>query len=173
MTGLSACGIDIQLAVEAAGWPDAEVLEALSERTVAAACAYLEKETGQDFPDRGCELSLVFGDDSAMRSINRQWRGKDKPTNVLSFPAGPVRPGERPGPMLGDIVFAVETVTREADATGIAFDNHLSHLLVHGFLHLLGYDHMNDADAGVMEGHETRIMAMLDLSDPYENTIPV
>ena len=173
MTGHPACGIDIQLAVEADGWPDAGALEVLCERTVAAAVAYLEKETGQDFPDTGCELSLVFADDSAMCAINRQWRGKDRPTNVLSFPASPVQPGEPPGPMLGDIVFAVETVMREADETGIAVTNHLSHLLVHGFLHLLGYDHMSDADAGVMEGHETRILAMLDLSDPYENTIPV
>lgn len=165
--------IDLQLAVEADGWPDADDLQALCAATVDAVCNHMMTETGLQLPHRGCELSLVFGDDAAMRSINRQWRDQDKTTNVLSFPARPVQPGESPGPMLGDIVFALETVQREADELGIPFDNHLTHLLVHGFLHLLGYDHMNDSDAGVMEGHETRILAMLDLSDPYENTIPV
>ena len=77
-----------------------------------------------------------------------------------------------PGSMLGDILFARETMAAEAEVIGIAFDNHLMHLLVHGFLHLLGYDHIDDDDARIMEGHETRILAALDLSDPYENTSP-
>ena len=165
--------IDLQLAIETDGWPVADQLEKLCARTVAAVCSYLAEETGQVFPEEGCELSLVFADDEAMRAVNRKWRDQDKATNVLSFPASPVQPGERPGPMLGDVLFALETIQREAADLAIPFDNHLTHLLVHGFLHLLGYDHMNDADAAVMEGHETRILAMLDLSDPYENTIPV
>ncbi|MCP4318415.1 MAG: rRNA maturation RNase YbeY [Hyphomicrobiales bacterium] len=175
MTGASvpAGNIDILLAVEAPGWPSADALETLCDRTITAAQAYLIEQTGQPFPDGGCELSLVFGDDAAMRKVNLQWRDQDKPTNVLSFPACPVEPVNMPGPMLGDILFAHETVAREAAELGISFDNHLTHLLVHGFLHLLGYDHIDDADAGMMEGHETRILAMLDLSDPYENTIPV
>lgn len=175
MTGESASpdAIDLQLTIEADGWPDELHLETLCGRAVAVTCAYLRRETGQIFPDDGCELSLLFADDAAMRAVNSQWREQDKATNVLSFPASPVEPGQQPGPMLGDIVFARETVQREASDIGIPFDNHLTHLLVHGFLHLLGYDHMNDAEAAVMENHETRILAMLDLSDPYENTIPV
>ncbi|MEX3011248.1 rRNA maturation RNase YbeY [Hoeflea sp. TYP-13] len=166
-------GIDIQISVETPGWPDADTLEALSKTTIDAAAAYLASETGQPFPVGGCELSLLFSDDDAMRAINQQWREQDKPTNVLSFPAFPVEPQGMPGPMLGDILFARETIEREAADLGIPFDNHLTHLLVHGFLHLLGYDHDDDEDADVMEGLETRILATLDLSDPYENTFPV
>ncbi len=165
--------IDLQLAIDAEGWPDADHLKDLCTRTVAATCSYLAQQTGQAFAQDGCELSLVFADDETMRAVNSQWRDQNKATNVLSFPASPLRPGERPGPMLGDVIFALETVRREAADLAIPFDNHLSHLLVHGFLHLLGYDHGNDADAAEMESHETRILAMLDLSDPYENTIPV
>lgn len=172
-SGVPAGSIEIQLSVEAPGWPSADAIETLCDKTVKAARTYLIEVTGQPFPQGGCELSLVFGDDAAMREINRQWRDQDKPTNVLSFPACPVEPANMPGPMLGDIVFGVETVAREARELGISFDDHLVHLLVHGFLHLLGYDHDDEADAGMMEGHETRILAMLDLSDPYENTIPV
>ncbi|MCY6382760.1 rRNA maturation RNase YbeY [Hoeflea prorocentri] len=164
--------IDIQISIEAGGWPDAGVLEALCARTIVATCDYLERVEGQPFPKAGCELSLLFADDKMVREINGKWRDQDKPTNVLSFPAVPVTPGQLPGPMLGDILFARETIAREADAMDIAFDNHLIHLLVHGFLHLLGYDHIDDDDARIMEGHETRILAMLNLSDPYENTSP-
>lgn len=87
---------------------------------------------------------------------------------MLSFPAFPVQPGKMPGPMLGDIIIARETVEREATELEKSFDDHLTHLLVHGFLHLLGYDHMNSAEAEIMEGLETRILAQLGLSDPYE-----
>ena len=164
--------IDIQISIEADGWPAAGVLEALCERAVTAACDYLAREEGLLFPRAGCELSLLFADDETVRGINDTWRGQDKPTNVLSFPACPLKPGGMPGPMLGDILLARETVAAEAGALGIAFDNHLTHLLVHGFLHLLGYDHVDDDDARIMEGLETRILATLDLSDPYENTPP-
>ena len=170
---MTAGNVDIQLTVEAAGWPPVDALETLCNRTIGAARTYLAEQTGQPFPPEGCELSLLFGDDAAMRAINRQWRGKDKSTNVLSFPASPVEPGAMPGLMLGDILFALETVEHEARDLGIPFDNHLTHLLVHGFLHLLGYDHGDDATAGLMEGHEIRILAILDLSDPYENSFPV
>lgn len=80
----------------------------------------------------------------------------------------PVRPGKMPGPMLGDIIIARETVERETIELEKSFDDHLTHLLVHGFLHLLGYDHMNSDEAEIMEGLETRILAQLGLSDPYE-----
>jgi probable rRNA maturation factor len=87
---------------------------------------------------------------------------------VLSFPAYPITPGKIPGPMLGDIIIARETVAREAKELEKPFEDHLTHLMVHGFLHLFGYDHMNDAEAEIMEGLETRILADLGLSDPYE-----
>ena len=102
------------------------------------------------------------------RALNQRWRGRAKPTNVLSFPAFPVQPGKVPGPMLGDIIIAKETVEREAVELEKSFDDHLTHLLVHGFLHLFGYDHNNDAEAERMEGLETRILEILGLSDPYE-----
>ncbi|MDA4846303.1 rRNA maturation RNase YbeY [Hoeflea poritis] len=164
--------IEIQISIEAAGWPEPDVLEALCDRVIAAAASYLERYEKQPFPASGCELSLLFADDPAVRAINSRWRSQDKPTNVLSFPAAPVEPGQMPGRMLGDVLFAHETVAREAQAMDIPFDNHLIHLLVHGFLHLLGYDHIDDDDAEAMESLETRILAALDLSDPYENTSP-
>jgi probable rRNA maturation factor len=118
-------------------------------------------------------VSLVFTDDASIREINAQWRSQDKPTNVLSFPAFPLTPGKMPGPMLGDIILAQETLVREAQALGKPFDEHLSHLLVHGFLHLFGYDHMEENDAERMESLETRILAGLGLSDPYGDGDPV
>ncbi len=165
--------IDIQVAIESDGWPAPDLLEGFCRDTVEAAAGYLADSEGQPFPADGCELSLLFTDDAAVREINRRWREQDKPTNVLSFPAFPVAPGGMPGPMLGDILLAQETVSREAVSMDIPFDNHLTHLLVHGFLHLLGYDHIDEREARTMEGLETRILAALDLSDPYANTDPV
>ncbi len=163
---------DIQISVEAALWQDEPLLAALCGRCIDAATRFLIETTQQPFPT-AVELSLLFTDDPAVRAINLQWRALDKPTNVLSFPAHPVQPGQIAGSMLGDIVFAGETIENEARSLGIAFDDHLTHLLVHGFLHLLGYDHIDDEEAQVMENLETRILATLDLSDPYENTFPV
>lgn len=159
--------LDIQLGVEAGNWPDEEVLEGFSGRVLELAAGYLAEKEGQPFPGDPIEISLVFTDDAAIRAVNREWRDQDKPTNVLSFPAFPLLPGGRPGPMLGDIVLAEETLRREALDLGISFDDHLTHLLVHGFLHLFGYDHMTEEEAAVMEGLETRILAALGLADPY------
>lgn len=164
---------DFQVSREADDWPDEAALEALVDETVSAAATYLVDHEGQPFPEDDIELSLVFTDDEAIREINAEWRDKDKATNVLSFPAFPVQPGDMPGPMLGDIVVAYETVAREAVELEKPFDAHLKHLLVHGFLHLLGYDHIKTHDAEIMEGLETRILASIDLSDPYEGTDPV
>ena len=127
---------------------------------------------GQPFGDQPVEVSLFFADDETIRSINAEWRGQDKPTNVLSFPAFPIMPGDRPGPMLGDIILARQTLEREAAELDKPFEDHLSHLLVHGFLHLFGYDHLDDEQARVMEGLETRILAELGLSDPYGHSDP-
>lgn len=159
--------IEIQISVEEGPWPDEGALLSQSERVIGTAARYLAREKGQPFPKQPPELSLLFTDDASIRAINAEWRGQDKPTNVLSFPAFPLEPGGMPGPMLGDIILAYETLQREAAEMGKPFDAHLTHLLVHGFLHLFGYDHMETDEAEEMEGLETRILGELGLSDPY------
>lgn len=157
---------DIQISVEAEGWAEEEALEAQATRVFGAAAEKLAGE-GQPFPPMPIEVSLVFTDDASIREVNAEWRGQDKATNVLSFPAYPLQPGGMPGPMLGDIVIARETVEREALDLEKSFEDHLTHLMVHGFLHLFGYDHMETEEAEIMEGLETGILASLGLSDPY------
>ncbi|WP_349361463.1 rRNA maturation RNase YbeY [Stappia sp.] len=152
---------EIDLAVEAGGWGEEADLAALIARAVETACAVAEPELVA-----GSELSVVLADDARVRELNRDWRGKDTPTNVLSFPGGDE--DEPPyGPLLGDLVLARETVAREADAMGICFFDHLTHLVVHGFLHLFGYDHQIDDEAEDMEALERRILARLGIADPY------
>lgn len=163
----SAQRLEIQLSVEAGGWSDEASLEAFASRVLEHAAEHLADKVRQPFPDAAVEISLVFTGDDDIRTVNEAWRGQDKPTNVLSFPAFPLIPGGQPGPMLGDIVLAEETLRREALDLGIGFDDHLTHLLVHGFLHLFGYDHVTEEEATVMEGLETRILAELGLADPY------
>jgi len=110
------------------------------------------------------EATIVLTDDTEMRDLNRDWRGKDRPTNVLSFPSGDA-PGE-PG-ALGDIVIAYETARKEADEESIALEDHVSHLVVHGVLHLLGFDHLNEDEAGKMEDLERDALASIGIADPY------
>ncbi|QND49388.1 rRNA maturation RNase YbeY [Rhizobium lusitanum] len=165
--------LDIQISVEEGDWPSEDALQALAERVLGAAATYLKKIEKQPFPKTAPELSLVFTDDASIREINSEWRQQDKATNVLSFPAFPLVPGGKPGPMLGDIIIARETVEREAVELEKSFDDHLTHLMVHGFLHLFGYDHMNNSEAERMEGLETRILAELSLSDPYAGQDPI
>jgi probable rRNA maturation factor len=112
------------------------------------------------------ELSVVLTGDRAIRTLNRDWRGFDKPTNVLSFPALP-QPRRRAPALLGDVVIAYETVAREAKTDGKPFLHHLSHLAVHGFLHLIGYDHQQNQQAEAMERLERRVLARLKVPDPY------
>ena len=113
------------------------------------------------------ELAILLSDDSAIRALNRQWLGKNAPTNVLSFPAASRGEQRSSAPYIGDVVIAYETTAREAVAEGKPFDDHLAHLAVHGFLHLLGYDHENVRDADKMEKLERRILARLGVPDPY------
>jgi probable rRNA maturation factor len=110
-------------------------------------------------------VSLLLGDDAAIATLNARFRGKQGPTNVLSFP--PVRAGEAEEGFLGDIALAAETIVEEANFQGKRFENHAAHLAVHGFLHLLGYDHRNPADAEAMEARERAILATLGIEDPY------
>lgn len=164
--------LDIQISVEEGDWPEEEALLAFCSTVLEAAAAFLVAEESQPLPKTPPELSLVFTDDASMRAINAEWRNQDKSTNVLSFPAFPVTPGAMPGPMLGDIIVARETLEREAVELEKSFDAHLTHLLVHGFLHLFGYDHIEDDEAERMESLETRILARLGLSDPYGDRAP-
>ncbi|WP_457151719.1 rRNA maturation RNase YbeY [Mesorhizobium sp. P5_C1] len=152
--------VEIDISVEAGNWPDEASLTRLVDRAAAAAFA----ETGVSGRS---ELSLVFSDDAHIRTLNAGWRGKDKPTNVLSFPAFPLVQGAPLPPMLGDIVLAAETVAREAALEDKPVENHITHLVVHGLLHLLGYDHETDAEAEAMEAIERAALARLAIPDPY------
>ena len=158
--------LDIDIAVEAESWSAVPGLSALVRRAIEAAA-----ETAAAGLPEGAELSVLFCDDAAIRVLNRDWRGMDKATNVLSFPAG----GE-PGPggprLLGDIAIAFETSRREADQEGKTLEAHLSHLLVHGFLHLLDHDHEDEAEADAMEALETRILERIGIADPYAQSEP-
>ena len=116
----------------------------------------------------GGELAVVLTTDAAIRELNRAWRGKDKPTNVLSFPAAEAGDLRGPGELiLGDVVVAYATVAKEAKEAGKSLKDHLSHMVVHGVLHLLGYDHETDPDAKTMESLETKTLSQLGVSDPY------
>jgi probable rRNA maturation factor len=114
-------------------------------------------------PTQGA-VTVVVGDDERIRLLNKLWRGLDKPTNVLSFPY-PDTPG--PARTIGDIAISYQTAAREAAAEGKSLGDHVAHLSVHGFLHLLGYDHESDDDAEEMEGLERAILARIGVSDPY------
>jgi len=125
---------------------------------IAAAAAALSTADG--------EVSILLTNDSAIRSLNRDWRGIDKPTNVLSFPTAKTK-ASAGTKVLGDIVIAYETLKRDCDDENRVFLHHLAHLSVHGFLHLIGYDHQTDADAEAMEGLESKIMTRMKMPDPH------
>lgn len=145
--------------VEAGDWPPPETLVPVFEEALSAAA----RAAGLA---EGGEVSILLTDDRHMRVLNAAWRGKDRATNVLSFPALGMAQGGGPT-LLGDIVLARETLQREAEAQGKPFEHHLAHLLVHGFLHLLGYDHQTRAEAEAMEGMERRVLESLAIGDPY------
>ncbi|MEE4014098.1 rRNA maturation RNase YbeY [Roseibium sp. FZY0029] len=151
----------IDLSIEAGDWPAEAQLEAITAKAVAAAFAGADLEVLE-----GTEVSLLFTDDASIRQLNEKWRGKDKATNVLSFPGSDPQ-GDVYGPLLGDIVFGYETVAAEAADLGIEFYDHLTHLTVHGLLHLFDYDHQESEEAELMESLERAILASLGIDDPY------
>ncbi|MFL6818848.1 MAG: rRNA maturation RNase YbeY [Bradyrhizobium sp.] len=154
-----------EVLVVADAWQTEPDAEAAIQRAIAVAAEMVDADTG------GAELAVMLTDDTGIRTLNNNWRGIDKPTNVLSFPAlppsGESRSDNDAPRMLGDIAIAYETTRREADDEQKQFDHHLSHLAVHGFLHLIGYDHEKDQDAETMEALETEIMMQLGIPDPY------
>jgi probable rRNA maturation factor len=151
-----------EVVIAAEGWQNEPDAEAVIQRAIAAAAAASGAEAGD------AELAVMLTDDEGIRALNKDFRGIDQPTNVLSFPAPEIggRADRAPRP-LGDIAIAYETVRREADDERKPFADHLSHLAVHGFLHLIGYDHETDDDADEMEALETEVLAQLGIPDPY------
>jgi len=159
--------LEVDIETSAPAWletiPDAE---AVCRRAAQAAFAAAGPQT------HCAEISLVLADDARMQELNRDYRGEDRPTNVLSFGAlddgGSERPAGADAPvLLGDVVLAYETIAAEAAENGRSPADHLSHLVVHGMLHLFGYDHRTDAEADAMERLEVRVLASLGLPDPY------
>ena len=151
--------LTIEIGRSGEGWtgalPDAE---AIARRAADAAWKAAGSGTA--------ELSILLSDDAEVRILNRDYRAKDRPTNVLSFPAGDEGAAGRPR-LLGDVVLALETIEREAAAQSKPLADHLSHLTVHGVLHLLGHDHQTETQATAMEALETEILRGLGIADPY------
>jgi len=149
---------EIDILIEAEGWNGVPGLETLIRRAVQTALASVEDT-------EGARVSVLLTDDAAIQKLNAGFRGKNKPTNVLSFPA-PEIPGD-PEPMLGDLALAYETCAREAEEESKTITDHLTHLVIHGTLHLLGFDHEEEAEAEEMEALETALLAGLGIADPY------
>lgn len=159
--------MNLDIAIEA-DWPGSADWEMLATRAAAAAA-----QVAPELENQCLAASVLFADDAEVRALNAEWRGKDKPTNVLSFPMlardellGLVPDG--PPVLLGDIALALETCEREAAEKGVSLAAHATHLLVHGLLHLAGYDHeTSPEDARTMESLEIKALALLGLPDPY------
>lgn len=157
-------GLSIDIAVMHEAWSSLGGVDTRVEKAVDAAIA----ETGVALRDE-TELSVVLCDDGFIQDLNRDWRGKDKATDVLSFPAD--RSARHA--TLGDIVIAYETSVADARREGRSLGDHLSHLVIHGILHLLGYDHETEREADAMERLETRALLRLDIASPYEDAAPL
>jgi probable rRNA maturation factor len=153
--------LSIEISAPCGLWRRLPRARALARETVAACVV----ESGFD-PPAGSGLSLCLTDDAEVRKLNARWRGYDEATNVLSFPTAPAEQAAE-APMLGDIALAYETLVREAEESGVLLADHYRHLVAHGFLHLIGYDHQTDEEAERMEDLERRILARLGVADPY------
>src|SRR6202158_4046498 len=154
MTPTPRAKLKIHVLVDSDLWPEPAKARSIVRRAVAQAAATASTT--------GTELAIVLTDDSAIRQLNRLWRGIDAATNVLSFPSKQTT--DEPE-HLGDIVLAYETIARQAGAEDKPFAHHLAHLTVHGFLHLVGYDHEKDADAETMQQTERKILRRLNIPD--------
>src|ERR1700761_6708224 len=159
-----------EILITADCWHAETQSEAVIQRAIALAAEIADADIGE------AELAVMLTDDAGIRTLNSNWRGIDKPTNVLSFPALPPTGGGGPQDaprMLGDIAIAYQTTRAEADDEQKPFDHHLSHLAIHGFLHLIGYDHEKDDEADAMEALEQEILAQLGIPDPYADRDPL
>jgi probable rRNA maturation factor len=150
--------LKIDVLIDSGQWKSAGNIRTLVRRAVGEAAS--TRSTS------GAELAIVLTDDSAIRQLNRLWRGVDAPTNVLSFPAATRQAKDEPA-HLGDIILAYQTIAREARAEGKPLAHHVAHLAVHGYLHLIGFDHEHDDDAEAMEQTERQILRRLSIPDPY------
>jgi probable rRNA maturation factor len=156
----------VEFVESASRWRRALPARRLAREAVAAAA----EEAGVKFA-RGAELTIHLSDDEGVRALNKQYRAKDAPTNVLSFPATP--PGRLGVSMLlGDVFLALETLEREAETEKKRLDDHFRHLVAHGFLHLVGFDHETAEEAKAMEAVEVRALARLGVADPYAGEEP-
>ena len=151
-----AAGVTVEVVTQSEHWSAHPDSEEVLRRAIAAAAAFEGSEGKQG------EVAVLLTDDAEIRTMNATWRGLDKPTNVLSFPSG-----DGGSPHLGDIAIAFETVARESALENKRFLDHLAHLSIHGYLHLIGFDHETDREAERMEHLETRILASLGIADPY------
>ena len=153
----------IEVAIEAKDWASLEAPSKLVQTAILAAV-----EGSGLVLAANAEISVVLCGDALIRELNREWCGYDAPTNVLSFPAG----GDpASAPLLGDIVIAFETASREAFEAGKPLRDHVAHLLVHGFLHLIGHDHVEAAEAEAMEALERALLGGLGIDDPYRASL--
>ena len=152
--------IDVDVLVLDERWAEIGDAQAVARLSVEAALSVVAERQSGDV-----EVSVVLADDATVQALNRDWRGKDYPTNVLSFPA-PSTSAAGPRP-LGDVALAFETLVREAEEQGKSLKDHVAHLTIHGVLHLLGYDHECDSDAAVMEALEVEALARVGVADPY------
>jgi probable rRNA maturation factor len=156
-------GLTIDISVVSGGW---ESMLPKVETVVRSAVGSTWRLESNGATDDGAEVSVALVDDAMMRNLNREYRGKDTPTNVLAFPAGDRGAAGR-ARLLGDVVLAFETVHREAAERSKSLADHVSHLMVHGMLHLLGRDHETDAQAAAMEALEIAILTGMGVTNPY------
>ena len=155
--------VSVDCVSESVLWDALPDAEGSVERVCAAAVAGARRDL---LPD--VEIAVLLADDAHVQAVNKEWRGLDKPTNVLSFPTVPP---DRIGttPVLGDLILAFETCAREAEHDGKTLHDHVAHLVVHGVLHLLGYDHLTETEAEEMEAIEIEVLAGLGIPDPYRD----
>jgi probable rRNA maturation factor len=153
-------GIQVAVSRQSTVWKRAPEAESVIRTAIVAAAGHVGSSTA--------DVSVALVSDRKIQALNRSWRGVDRPTNVLSFPATRTHPADT---FLGDIALAYETIAAEADSEGKPFPDHLSHLAVHGFLHLIGYDHGTEREAESMETLERAVLAELGIPDPYAPAI--